>query len=78
MILKSWDQDKRKKKSRRIITTDEGMEKRETNASINLTKGHTMLMINAESLHIWNSFFRFTHYRCIHHLCEVSPPSPPD
>ena len=55
-ILRAWAQDKRKEKSTKIITTDEGMVRREINTPINLIKGHTMLMTNAESLHIWNSF----------------------
>ena len=39
-----------------MSATDEVKERRESNTPINLTKGHTMLKYNKESLHLLNSF----------------------
>ena len=49
----AWAQDDRKKKqAQKTSSTDEGMERREENASINLTKGHALLVSNKASPHL--------------------------
>ena len=48
-IGKAWDQESRKKPTTKIISTGELIDIRETNTSINLTKGHIMPMFNEAS-----------------------------
>ena len=38
--------EKRRKQAQRMSSTDEGMDRREANTSIILTKGHAMMMFN--------------------------------
>ena len=47
-ILIVWDQEIRKKRSAKTISTSEVMEIWEANTSINRTKGYTMVILNKE------------------------------